>query len=174
MIRAVADGITSTVTCITSTTGKNFATRDFRSSAKFSLHCFSRSDSGGAVCTLRLITRSLQVTFMPFHSLVALHRSSPTDLGDCERQAKMSNFSSRLFFVARSESRHAGCSLKLLLISCILCLKERFLTSLYGPTLGARAGTGGTSPPGTRTMMILISSAAPGLAIMKLHETQCE
>merc|ERR1719453_2655308 len=61
--------------------------------------------------TLRFRTRSLQVTFMPFQSLVALHRSSPTDFGD----------------------------------------------SLNGPTLGARAGTGGTSPPGTRTMMILSS-----------------
>merc|ERR1711924_351660 len=47
---------------------------------------------------------------MPFHSLVALQRSSPTDLGD----------------------------------------------SFMGPTLGARAGTGGTSH-GTRTTMILTS-----------------
>merc|ERR1712196_745012 len=61
--------------------------------------------------TLRFCTWSLQVTFMPFHSLVALHRSSPTDLGD----------------------------------------------SFMGPTLGARAGTGGTSPPGTRTTMIFTS-----------------
>merc|ERR1712171_2809 len=61
--------------------------------------------------TLRFCTRSLQVTFMPFQSLVALHRSSPTDLGD----------------------------------------------NLWGPTFGASAGTGGTSPPGTRTMIVIIA-----------------
>merc|ERR1712146_552532 len=71
--------------------------------------------------TLRFCTRSLQVTFMPFHSLVALQRSSPTDLGD----------------------------------------------SLWGPTLGARAGTGGTSPPGTRTTMIL-TSLGSNLAMVDL------
>ena len=36
--------------------------------------------------TLRLTTRSLQVTRIPFQSLVALARSSPTDFGDCQRK----------------------------------------------------------------------------------------
>merc|ERR1712216_1120908 len=31
---------------------------------------------------LTVLHVKLEVTFMPFHSLVALHRSSPTDLGD--------------------------------------------------------------------------------------------
>merc|ERR1711898_24387 len=69
------------------------------------------ADGTTSTVTLRFCTCSLQVTFMPFHSLVALHKSSPTDLG----------------------------------------------LSFIGPTLGASAGTGGTSPPGTRTTMILIS-----------------
>merc|ERR1712146_723959 len=32
-----------------------------------------------------------------------------------------------------------------------------FGDNLWGPTLGARAGTGGTSPPGTRTMIVIIA-----------------
>merc|ERR1711970_717156 len=71
--------------------------------------------------SLRVCTRSLQVTFMPFHSLVALQRSSPTDLGD----------------------------------------------SFMGPTFGASAGTGGTSPPGTRTTIIL-TSVGSNLAMVDL------
>merc|ERR1712220_3561 len=69
------------------------------------------ADGTTSTVTLRFCTRSLQVTFMPFQSLVALHRSSPTDLGD----------------------------------------------NLWGPTLGANAGTGGTSPPGTRTIIVIIA-----------------
>merc|ERR1712182_195089 len=69
------------------------------------------ADGTTSTVTLRFCTRSLHVTFMPFQSLVALHKSSPTDFGD----------------------------------------------NLWGPTLGARAGTGGTSPPGTRTMIVIIA-----------------
>merc|ERR1712046_95042 len=84
------------------------------------------ADGTTSTVTLRFTTWSLQVTFMPFHSFVALQRSSPTDLGD----------------------------------------------SFIGPTLGASAGTGGTSPPGTRTTMIF-TSVGSNLAMVDLSRGLC-
>ena len=46
-------------------------------------------------------------------------------------------------------------------------IERRALTSLSGPTFGASAGTGGTSPPGTRTKRILTSGS--GAAIIYLR-----